>query len=115
MILEEEKEELLAELFSYQLKNFKLNTMSVKQFDVKKVSRTEMTIVIHSTKGRIFNSTHVGIDGKAHSINGIRSAIQDNQLGYIKVHSVKKREPRLINPQTLTSVTFKGVSYQLKK
>lgn len=84
-----------------------------EKFPIKKVSRTEMTKVIHSTKGRFFTSTHVGTDNEPHVLNCIRSAVQDNELGYIKVHA-RGQGPRLINPQKLTDLTFNGVHYKTK-
>jgi len=85
-----------------------------KNFTVKRVSRTEIVKLINDTKGRFFTSTHVGKDAKPHTINGMRFKIQDNPLGYIKVHSLKNKGIRLVNPQTITNLSFGGVHYKVK-
>lgn len=86
-----------------------------KNFPVQKVSKTKMLEVIANTKGRFFSSTHTGKDGNPHTINGIRYKKQDNEFGYIKVYCAAVKEMRLINPQTLTDVSFGGIHYQAKK
>jgi hypothetical protein len=85
------------------------------KFPVKRVSRTTMLRTIADTKGKIFTSVHIGKDGQPHLINGIRYKKQDHDMGYIQVYSTKAREMRLINPQTLTDLTFKGVHYKARK
>lgn len=86
-----------------------------KKLPVKKVTRSKMLEVIASTGGRFFTSTHTGKDNQPHTINGIRYKRQDNEFGYIKVYCAAVKEMRLINPQTLTDVSFGGVHYQAKK
>lgn len=85
-----------------------------KNFPVTKVSRTAMVELINGTKGKFFTSTHVGKDKAPHTINGMRFKVQDNPLGYIKVHSIKNKEIRLVNPQTVTDLSFGGVHYKVK-
>lgn len=85
-----------------------------KNFPVKKVSRTAMVELINGTKGKFFTSTHIGKDNEAHTINGIRFKEQNNTLGYIQVHSLKNKEMRLVNPQTVTDLSFCGVHYKVK-
>jgi hypothetical protein len=86
-----------------------------KKLPVKKVSRTVMLDVIAKTGGRFFTSTHIGKDEQPHTINGIRYKKQDNAFGYIEVYCSSAKEMRLINPQTLTDVSFGGIHYKAKK
>lgn len=88
-------------------------TQHNKKFPIKKVSRTEMAKLIHTTKGRFFTSTHTGTDNEPHVLNCIRSSVQDDNLGYIKVHA-RGQGPRLINPQKLTDLSFNGIHYVIK-
>lgn len=85
-----------------------------KNFPIKKVSRTEMVGLVNSTKGKFFTSTHVGKDNEPHTINGVKLKEQNNALGYIQVHSCKNKEIRLLNPQTITDLSFGGVHYKAK-
>lgn len=85
-----------------------------KNFPVRKISRTQMVELMNSIKGKFFTSTHIGKDDKPHMINGIRFKEQNNPLGYVKVHSLKNKEIRLVNPQTITDLSFGGVHYKIK-
>jgi len=86
-----------------------------KSFPVVKTTRTKMLTTIADTKGKFMTTTHIGKDGKPHTINGIRYKVQDNKMGYIKVYSTVAKEVRFVNPQTLTELSFKGVHYIARK
>lgn len=70
-----------------------------------KTTRTKLIQMLNESKGRIFSSVHVGVDGKDHLTNGMRYKKQDNPHGHIKVYSIKNREMRLVNPQTLYALS----------
>lgn len=86
-----------------------------KKFPVVKTTRTKMLSIIADTGGRFMTTTHIGKDGKPHTINGIRYKKQDHPMGYIKVYSTVAREVRLVNPQELTELSFQGTHYIAKK
>jgi hypothetical protein len=86
-----------------------------KSFPVVKTTRTKMLKIIADTKGKFMTTTHIGKDQKPHTINGIRYKNQDHDMGYIKVYSTTSREMRLVNPQTLTELSFQGVHYIARK
>ena len=85
-----------------------------KKFPVKRVAKTTMLKIIAETGGRFMTTTHIGKDNKPHTTNGIRYKTQDNPMGYIKVYSNVTKEMRLVNPQTLTDLSFGGVHYVAK-
>jgi hypothetical protein len=82
-----------------------------KQVFVKS-TRTKMAKMIAETKGRVFTTTHLGVDGQMHMINGMRYKNQTDPLGNIQVYSIKAKEMRLINPKTLKTLSFEGVNYK---
>lgn len=86
-----------------------------KRFPVVKTTRTKMLKIIADTGGMFMTTTHIGKDNLPHTINGIRYKKQNHDMGYIQVYSTTAKETRLVNPQTLTDLSFKGVHYVAKK
>jgi len=86
-----------------------------KSFPLVKTTRTKMLKTLAESKGKFITTTHIGKDQKPHTINGIRYKNQDNSMGYIKLYSMSNKEVRLVNPQTLTDLSFQGVHYVAKK
>ena len=74
----------------------------------KKVSRTIMVKNLKENGGKFFTSTHVGKDGKLHTMNAIMLKKQDSELGYFRVWSVSDKGYRNINPQTIVSLNISG-------
>jgi hypothetical protein len=80
-----------------------------KNFPIVKSTRTEMTRVINGTKGRFFTSTHIDKDGNPRTMNAIKSNKPAGELGYLNVYSLVDKDYRMINPQTLTDLSFGGL------
>lgn len=91
------------------------NTKHNKKFPVVKTTRTKMLKIIADTKSKFMTTTHIGKDQNPHTINCIRFKKQDDPMGYIQVYATQAREMRLVNPQTLTELSFCGVHYIARK
>lgn len=90
------------------------NVIHAKKSPVRKVSRTELTKVLTSSKGRFCTTTHIDKNGEERTMNVIKSNKPADELGYLQVWSVTDRDFRKINPQTLKSVCINRVHYELK-
>ena len=86
-----------------------------KSFPIVKTTRTKMLKVLAETQGKFVTTTHIGKDQMPHTINGIRYKEQNDPMGYIKMYSTTAKEIRLVNPQTLTELSFQGIHYVAKK
>lgn len=93
----------------------KIITKHNKSFPIVQTTRTKMLKVIAETKGKFFTTTHIGKDQNPHTINCIRFKKQDDPMGYIQVFATQAREMRLVNPQTLTELSFQGIHYIARK
>jgi hypothetical protein len=91
------------------------NTKHNKNFPIVKTTRTKMLKTLAESGGKFVTTTHIGKDQKPHTINGIRYKKQDDPMGYVKVYSMTAREMRLVNPQTLTDLSFQGMHYVAKR
>jgi len=102
------------------MKKVKSTSVSVKP---TKISRTELVKKINAIGGRFFTSTHIGVDGKEHTMNCTKKKNSTTELGYIAVTSLTAKADarktgtkdgghRNINPQTLVSAKIDGVEYK---
>jgi len=84
----------------------------IPQLEVVRSSRTKMTQIINESHGRFFTSTHIDKDGNPRTMNGVKAKNANTELGYIRIYVPKEKGFRLINPQTLTDLMFKGKHYR---
>lgn len=80
----------------------------------KYVSRTTLSKMITSTKGKFFSTTHVDKHNKPRTMN-LMGAKPSNELGYITAWSIKDKGWRNVNTQTVTDFKFQGVHYKARK
>jgi len=92
--------------------NSSKNAKHNPKFTLCKVSRTEMVEIINATNGKFFTSTHIDTTGNARTMNCMKSSKSvADALGMLTVYSILDKGYRIINPQTLTDLSFNKVHY----
>jgi hypothetical protein len=79
-----------------------------------KLNKTEAVELITNTKGKFFTVTFTKKDGVERTINGNVKSNSVSKLGYINIYSLKDKNYRNVNSQTISRLSINGVNYKVK-
>jgi hypothetical protein len=102
---------------SYNLKGhwYSIYQEMTKRSMTKTISKTTAVELIKSTKGRFFTVTFTKSNGNKRMINGnYKNTPSNGNLGYLRVYSMKDKGYRNVNSQTITGLTYNGMTYRVR-
>ena len=79
---------------------------------MNRISRTKAVNMIVNSKGKFFTVKFIKQNGETRVINGNLKGL--NSLGYLRVNSIKDKQVRNVNTQTITGLTINGINYRVR-